>query len=131
MKTKEPVIETASASGWLEGEIIYYIFNKGKVDLPEAIEAIDIMTSIASGNTYSYFIDISKVKNITKEAREYFAIPRSTGRNIATAVLAPGLISKLIGTFLITFNNPGVKVKLFTDKHEAIKWLKKEASDLI
>jgi len=128
MEAREHMIESETASGWLEDEIIHYIFNKSKVELPEAIEAIDIMTAIASGNTYSYFIDISGVKNITKEAREYFAIPRSTGRNIATAVLAPGLIAKLIGTFLMTFNNPGVRVKLFTDEQEAINWLKKEAS---
>jgi hypothetical protein len=127
MPSKEHIIETESALGWLEDGIIHYIFKKSKVDLPEAIEAIDIMTSIANGNTYSYFIDISKVRNITKEAREYFAIPRSTGRNIATAVLAPGIIAKLIGTFLVTFNNPGVKVKLFIDEQEAINWLKKEA----
>ena len=131
MAAKEHIIETESSSGWLEDEIIHYIFIKSKVELTEAIEAIDIMTAIASGNTYSYFIDISRVKNITKEARDYFAIPRATRRNTATAVLAPGIISKLIGTFLITFNNPGVKVKLFTNEQEAINWLKKEAEQHI
>ncbi len=128
MAVKEHIIETETGCGWLEDDIIHYIFKKSKVDLPEAKESVEIMTTIAEEKAYPYLIDMSRMKTITKEARAYLAIPRSSEKNIATAALTPNLIAKLIGTFFISFNNPSVRIKLFTEEHEAIRWLKKEAS---
>src|ERR1700722_11579658 len=118
--------KTESAEGWHEDGIAHYIFKKSKIDMPEAVEAVELLTRICEGQPHAFYIDISKVKSITKEAREYLSRPdASKENNLGTGVLAPNVFSKLIGTFFITFNNPKIKIKLFTDKEDAIKWCKK------
>jgi len=123
---REQFSDSDSATIWLEDNIIHIVFKKVNVELPEAVAAVDLATKIVQNRSLGYFIDISNIKSISKEAREYFSIPRSVETNLATAVLAPNIISKLIGTFFMSFNNPGVKIKLFTVEDEAIAWLKKQ-----
>lgn len=122
---KQHLIESESAAGWMEDGIIFYVFKSRKVDLFEARESVEIKTKIAGDKSYPFFIDISQVNGVTKEAREYLSGGKSTDNISAAALLASSVLSKMIGTFFLTFNNPGIPVKLFTDEQEALKWLKK------
>ena len=87
--------ESPAISCGLSDGIMRLVFKGPKIDLPEAKEAVKTSLIVAAGGTYPYLIDIAKVKNITKEARAYFSIKRYAEKNIATAILAPNLISKL------------------------------------
>jgi hypothetical protein len=122
---KEHLIESESAAGWIEDNIIFYIFKSRKIDLFEARQSVEIKTKIAGTKSYPFFIDISQVNGVTKEAREYLAGGKSIDNISAAALLASSVLSKMIGTFFLTFNNPGIPVKLFTDEQEALKWLGK------
>jgi hypothetical protein len=124
---KEHLIESESAAGWIEDNIIFYIFKSRKVDLFEARQSVEIKTKLAGNGNYPFFIDISQVNGVTKEAREFLAGGKSVDNISAAALLASSVLSKMIGTFFLTFNNPGIPVKLFTDEQEALKWLKKFA----
>jgi hypothetical protein len=121
---KENLIETESSACWIEEGVVYFVFKTNKVDLAEAKEAIETTIAITNNLPYPFYFDISRIKSLSKDARQYLSIPRSTENNIATAALAPNVIAKLIGTFFMAFSNPGVKIKLFTQEEEAIKWLK-------
>src|ERR1017187_670901 len=121
MSSREHFIETATSCGWLENDIVHYIFKTTKIDLPEAIEAVNLISEISEKDFRTYYIDISRIKSITKIARDYLSAPSSNRhKNLTTAALTPNLFSKLIGTFFIAFNNPQVKIKLFIDEAEAI-----------
>jgi hypothetical protein len=122
---KEHLIESDSAAGWIEDNIIFYIFKSRKIDIFEAKQSVEIKSKIAGTKSYPFFIDISQVNGVTKEAREYLAGGKSIDNISAAALLASSVLSKMIGTFFLTFNNPGIPVKLFTDENDALKWLKK------
>ena len=126
MDEKKHFIETETANGWREGNIVHYIFKKNKIDLPEAIQAVELITELTQDEPVTYFIDISNVTSITKQARDHLETPYSSKKNnLGTAVLAPGIFSKLIGTFFIAFNKPKVNIKLFTNTDEALNWCHK------
>ncbi len=117
------VIENDSLSCWIEDNILYQVFLKSNIDLEMAKQAIEAKFAVCNGKDYPAFVDVRVIKNATREAREYFSGEKGAKYISVAAILAPTLISKLIGNFFITFNRPPVKIKLFTDKEEALNWL--------
>ena len=74
-------------------------------------------------------IDITKVTEIAKEARDYFANERTSSIQRATALLINSPVSRIIGNFFMGLNKPISPTKLFTDPQEAIKWLQTFSND--
>src|SRR6185437_3004042 len=127
IKTRE---ENESVSCWVEDGILYQVYKKGSMDMATAKDSIDAKIAVCGNKDYPALIDIRNIKSATKEAREYVSGEIGT-RNISmAAIIAPTVVSKLIGTFFITFNKPPVKIKLFTDEQEAVKWLKSAAAEV-
>jgi hypothetical protein len=123
MKTQ--LIDDDFAESWFEGDILFFVFKKNKIDLESAKKSVEIRTEITSGVSYPMYIDISEIKSVSKEARDYLAGGKAIEHISASALLAGSLRSKMLGTFYLSFNNPGIPVKLFTDKADALKWLRK------
>lgn len=127
---KEHFKENESVSCRIEDNILYHVYKKSFVDLQVAKESVETKIALCGKQNYPTLINIRKVKSTTKEAREYLSSSKGLANISVAAILAPTLISKLIGTFFMTFNSPKVKTKLFNDKDEAITWLQKEAEHL-
>jgi len=68
-------------------------------------------------------IDMTAVFEISKKARDYFANERTASIQRATALLIGSAVSRIIGNFFLGLNKPITPTRLFTDPHDAIKWL--------
>ena len=68
-------------------------------------------------------IDLTKITEISKEARDYFANERTASIRRATALLVGSPVSRVIGNFFMGLNKPISPTRLFTDQHKAIQWL--------
>ena len=69
-------------------------------------------------------VDISKIKSVTREAREYFAGEKASEVAKSIAIIVSSPVSRVIGNFLIGLNKPSYPIKLFTKVKEAEDWLK-------
>ena len=68
-------------------------------------------------------IDMTRVTEISKEARDYFANERTASIQRATALLTDSPVSRVIGNFFMGLNKPISPTRLFTDPHKASQWL--------
>ncbi|MGF1635676.1 MAG: hypothetical protein ACFCUU_01285 [Cyclobacteriaceae bacterium] len=96
------------------------------------IDLLDIDTAKSSneerlvlfnGRELPCFFDISKVKNTTKEARDFIA-NEGNALVLATAILVTSPVLKMMANFFVSVNKPQNPTKVFTDKESAIQWLK-------
>ena len=127
---KDHFKENESVTCRIVDNILYHVYKKNFVDLNAAKQSVEAKIALCGKESYPTLIDIRNVKSTTKEARDYLSGSKGLENISIAAILAPTLISRLIGTFFMTFNNPGIRIKLFTDEQDAVKWLKKESSQL-
>ncbi len=69
------------------------------------------------------FNDPTAMKSIEKEARDYLANEGSEGLS-AVAILVTNSVAYMAFNFYVKLSKPKVPTKFFTDKDEAIAWLK-------
>ena len=60
----------------------------------------------------------------TLESREYWAQEESSPYTLAEAFVMRWLPMKLIGNFYLNFNKPPRPTRIFSDRDEAVEWLK-------
>ncbi|MFH1427328.1 MAG: hypothetical protein ABIG60_02260 [Patescibacteria group bacterium] len=103
--------------------------------LPEAVVTLDdakeyftACLKVSGGKKECILVDISKVKFVEREAREYFARSKEAIKiTKAVAILIKTPISRVIGSFYIYLNASALRfpVKLFSSKNKALEWLSK------
>ena len=125
----EPVkdlVETPYIKFWREGDILCGAYTDGlHIDLPMAIQIVADRINY-SHHTDSYcYADIRGIRSVTKEARQHMA-DEGSRYVIAGAMLVESLLSKTIGNIYLTVSRPPVPIRLFTDKAEAMKWLRQK-----
>ena len=115
-------------SFWREdNDIIGFKYAPGlEMDTGVAEEIVSSRLEYCKGKSMYCLIELSNLKSVTKEAREFMSDPEKGLK----AILAGGFISnKAVSTMVINFflmiNKPSVPAKFFTDKDDALSWLKK------
>ena len=98
-----------------------------KVDLKVAKQMVEFRLIFSAGKSYPFFADVREVKMINKEARDYFASSEGIKGIIATAVFVDNFVSKTIGNFFINFSRPAIPTRIFSNRSEAINWLKENS----
>ncbi|MFW9873286.1 MAG: hypothetical protein ACFFG0_09305 [Candidatus Thorarchaeota archaeon] len=128
MNVNEIKTETASIRLNKNG-IIYVINNLGaEVNVIHAKEHVEATKRF--GNTkHPIIVDISKIKSVTREAREYFASEKAAEVTTGIAVIVGSPVSKIVGNFLIGLNKPNYPIKLFTSEKKAKEWLQQFIDD--
>ena len=113
----------------IEDGIMYGLYKAGPVfNINIAKQCVKDRLAFAEGKTYPALIDIRNIKSIDKDARDYLGSKEATQQINAAAILMSSYVGKMIATIFLTFNKPSsVPMKLFSDKKDAIKWLKKYA----
>jgi hypothetical protein len=73
-----------------------------------------------------FFVDGSKVKNIDKKSRDFFGSEEGTYLVGGMAIYSTKKLSTFLAKFLINVNliKYNIPIKIFTDKEEAIQWVK-------
>lgn len=111
---------------WFEDGILFGQFAPQLViDLDTARETINARKKFAGSGVYPFLVEVSDVKSVTKEARDYFASADGTSNVIAAAIMTNSVLGKMMCNFFLNCSKPLVPTKLFTSREEAIKWLGK------
>ncbi len=121
----ENAINTRCSKLWLdEGGIVHELFSpKTDVTIQDAKQSMAVGLELSEGADFAWLVDITQMKSITKEAREYFGkVENSHMKAVALVTSSP--VSKVFGNFFLRFNKPKLPVRLFSSEKQAIRWLK-------
>ncbi len=123
MKTDVIVTKTAKIR-LLDDGIVHVVNIPGSdIGLEEVKENINI-TEIIGGKKRPLLVDISKVKSVSREAREYFVSSEGAEIISGCAMLVGSPMSREIGNFFLDLTKLAYPIKLFTSEAEALMWLK-------
>ncbi|WP_242928645.1 DUF7793 family protein [Pontibacter vulgaris] len=103
--------------------ILYCIYKDIElVDLETAKICVKQRIEYSENKSYPVLFDITRVKQSTKEGRDYLA---NEGNDlvIASAILIGSPMLKMSANFFIRVNKPKNPTQMFTDKNSALKWL--------
>lgn len=89
----------------------------------EAVDNMVVTKEVAAGKPRPLLVDLTKVKSMSKEAREEYTKSESQQIVTAVALLTTSNVGKMVGNLFIGFNKHVIPVKLFTDAHKAKEWL--------
>lgn len=108
---------------WFDGDFMFVLYKSKILDLEIAKSLVETRLLAANGTAYPTYIDVTQVKSINKEAREYFASENGYKLITAASLLVNSSVGKFLGNFFLKINKPPVPVKIFTDKEQALEWL--------
>lgn len=111
---------------WIEDEILFSNYKKQLVlDISIANQIVKDRVEFTEGKSYFILIDFTHLKSTTKEARDYMNSPEGglTGL-LGGAFLSNNVVATLFVNLYLKVNNPTIPAKFFTNKADAINWLK-------
>jgi hypothetical protein len=118
-------IHTATARTFIDaGKILYVEQSPGSEQtLEHACENVAASVKVAAGKKWPMLVDMSKVKSITREARERYASPKNEETITACAIVVGSRLNRFIGNFFIGLNRAPVPTRLFDSPADARAWL--------
>lgn len=124
MKTFETeVIKlTITEDGYAE----LFVKDNSVYDVKDIIEGKDFSTSYLPHKKIYYLLQMEGDAYPTKEARELAANPEFAKHRGAVAICSDKLAIKLLGNFYIKINKPSTPTRFFSQKEEAVKWLREQ-----
>ena len=126
----EKVINNRSGKVWLaEDSIIRQnVVPHTDFTLQDAQETIAAAIKLSEGKPYPILVDLTGLKSINKEARNYFGEEVTSHDLSAVGLLVSSAVTQVFGNFFLRFNRPEIPVRLFNSEAEAISWLKEFSS---
>lgn len=107
-----------------EDGIVYAKYKVQAIDITLAQEATQLRIEFTRNQSLPVLSDISEVKRVSKEARQYFSSEDSAVNVIALAVLVEHPVTRAIFNFFLKFQQPKYPAKAFSSVSSAEKWLK-------
>ncbi len=108
---------------FVEDGILHCIYKDiDLVDLEIAKVCVRQRIEFSNNKSYPSLFDITRIKQSTKEARDYLA---NEGNDLVTAsaILISSPMLKMAANFYIMVNKPKNPTQMFTDKNSALSWL--------
>lgn len=110
-----------------EGLVYAKAFSAAEIGLKEAEDYLSMVEHLTKNKSHISVVDITGVKHISKEARDFLAANSSKwGQTIGVALVANSFTARMISNFFLTVNKPSYPVKVFTDTLLAQQWAKNE-----
>lgn len=125
IKAPKGAIESLSAYFWLDADGVLIIMNKPK-DVhsgEDALENVKFTQSFCNDVPRLLLIDVTKIRSMTREAREMYKMEGSTGRILAVALVTSSLAGRILANFFLNFNKPEAPTRLFNNYNAAHTWL--------
>ena len=123
VQDKEP-LETDYIKIWIAGGIIHTEFTPNLViNLEIAKEIVNQRKLYTEGLTYKAIVDISNLKKVELNARDYWASKESYACLSKLAIFSPSTLSKIIANFWLKVSKPYKPTKFFTNKTSAYMYL--------
>lgn len=109
---------------WLEGNIFRIDVHESAFLELEDIQEIQMHKALMTkGALYCVLFVCPHFGNLSKESREYLALPETNVNAVAKAVITPNLGTRMLTDFFILVNKPPVLHKAFSDLTTAYEWL--------
>lgn len=120
-------VETQDVIFSIDDDILYCSYKQQlEIDIETARRIINDRVAFTEGKMYPILIDFSNMKAATKEARDYMNSPEGGLKGlIGGAFLSKSVMATLFINLYIKVSNPAIPARFFTNKEEAISWLKK------
>jgi hypothetical protein len=126
---KEP-LETDYIKIWISNGIIHTEFRPNlKISLDIAKKIVDQRKEYTEGATYKAIVDISNIKKVELNAREYWASEDSYACLSQLAIFSPSTFSKIIANFWLKVSKPYRPTKFFTNKSSAYIYLNQSSQN--
>ena len=110
----------------LEDGVFHIVFEKYIIMTLEcAKEVLNLRLEITEYKDYPLYVDIRGILSIDRNSRKYLSSQEGTKNALAAAIHVNNPISKFLGNLFIKVDKPEKPTKLFTDKKNALEWLKK------
>lgn len=120
MATYEQIFETSLDS---RGFILSRVAPLAEIELVHAQENTRVVRQLSGDVVYPILVDIRKIRSISKEARDHFAMRGRKPGVVAIAMLVSSPLSRIIGNFFLGLNHPAVPTRMFSDKLKAEEWI--------
>ena len=118
--------ENDYVSFWMEDGVLVGMYKKDVIiGLEAAKETVALRKKFTGGIPYPALAYIKHVKVISKEARTYLADEGSDELTKGALVTDSGF-SRILGNMFLALDKPKMPTRMFTNKEEAIQWLKKQ-----
>jgi hypothetical protein len=115
-------------SFWQESDdgIIFWKYSPQiEIDIVIAKELVTDRLDYTNGKSVYALVDVTNIKSTTKEARDYLnAVEGGLQGLSAGAFLSNNVVSTLVINLFLKISSPAIPAKFFTDKNEALTWLK-------
>lgn len=116
-------IENDLLKFWFEDGILISKFQKETTfDLEAVKQTIELREIISSKKKQYWLYDITRMKSVTHEARQY-AVKHGHDYIYACAAVVDSYLTKFIFTSYKTFSKPDFPFAFFTSKEKALQWL--------
>jgi hypothetical protein len=108
----------------LDDDIVFVEYeNNLKADLAIAKEMVTCRIDFTENKSHYIVVDVSNVKHVTAEAKEYMQSPKGGLQNIlGAAFLASNPVSALIANIFIK-TPKNFEAKFFYNKASAVRWI--------
>ena len=116
-------LKTPYVTLWIEDGIIMSVFGNVHVDLKVARHAIEKRMELTQGQVYPALADMRAIKDMDREAREYFAT-EGVWELSARAIITGNILTRTIAEVFMMINRPPIPTRLFSEYAEAKQWLK-------
>lgn len=106
----------------IENSLLISLYKRDlQIDIKIAKQIVQQRLSFLNGNHYLNLVDVSHIKSVSKEARDYLA--KHDEGLIASAILGENSLSNMITNIFLTFSKPRIPARAFQDKETALQWL--------
>lgn len=116
-------IETLYADMHIEKGVLHCYYKKLPiVDINIAKEGVKDRIKFCENIEYPCLFDISKVKEVSKAARDYLA---NEGNDyvLASALVVSSPVIRVLANFFIIVNKPKNPTRMFNGRKKAVEWL--------
>jgi len=93
-------------------------------EMDDVEELMDAADSLGNGKKLLNLIVVGDGTLPNREAREFAASEEGSKYKLADAFVVKSLAQKIIGNFMKKFSYITVPTEIFTEREEAVKWLK-------
>lgn len=93
------------------------------IDLAAAKKVVSDRLALCAGRDFLSITDVTGVKNITKEARDYFSKGDGVKHMIRLALIIGSPITRMMSNFWLEISKPAIPTRTFTSEKDARAWL--------
>ncbi len=109
-----------------EGIVIVHVHDHAFVDLPDIMSEHQYLKQKSNYLPLRLLVNPGKATSISNEVREFINLPESMELVNCQAILVDNLAHKILASFMMKLYKQPNKFKIFSDKSQAIEWLRKQ-----